>query len=219
MEVTNAQIEAGQAVYTRRTLRVYDIVVHGISNRYIWKCPTSLLTDQYNAQVSGNHLDVGVGTGYFLDRCKFPIENPRVALMDLNASTLAFASQRVARHSPATFQRNVLEPIAFDAKGFDSIGINYLLHCLPGSIDNKAIVFDHLKALANPGAVIFGSTLLHGGVTRNWMAQRLMAVYNRKGIFCNTEDDLAGLEHALASRFSEYSLEVHGCAALFSGRV
>ncbi len=27
---------------------------------------------------------------------------------------------------------------------FDSIGLNFLLHCLPGTLREKAIVFDHL---------------------------------------------------------------------------
>ena len=42
--------------------------------------------------------------------------------------------------------------------------LNYVLHCLPGTIRTKAIALSHLKALTNPGAVIFGATLLHDGV-------------------------------------------------------
>ncbi|WP_205755094.1 class I SAM-dependent methyltransferase [Azotobacter chroococcum] len=128
--------------------------------------------------------------------------------MDLNPDTLAFAAQRIARHAPKTCRRNVLEPIAFSGEGFDSVGVNYLLHCLPGSLAEKAVVFDHLKALMNPGAVIFGSALARG----------LMAAYNRKGIFSNREDDLETLQHEPGQRFREVSVEVLGCAALFSGR-
>ncbi len=40
MNITREQIEAGQAVYTKRTLALYDMVVLGISNHFIWKCPT-----------------------------------------------------------------------------------------------------------------------------------------------------------------------------------
>ena len=100
---------------------------------------------------------------------------------------------------------------------FDSVGINYLLHCIPGSIESKAAAFDHLKALMNPNAVLFGSTLLQGGV-RHWVAKRLMAAYNKKGIFTNQNDDLDGLKRELSRRFREVSVEVVGCAALFSGR-
>ncbi|MET0532585.1 MAG: class I SAM-dependent methyltransferase [Steroidobacter sp.] len=219
MNVTAKQVEAGQAVYSKRTLEVYDLVVLGISNRFIWKCPTPGLEQHYHQHVSTNHLDVGVGSGYFLDRCRFPSATPRVALMDLNANALAYAAQRIARYKPETYRRNVLEPIAFEETRFDSVGINYLLHCVPGNIESKSVMFDHLKALMNPNAVLFGSTLLQGDVQRSWMARRLMALYNKKGIFANEHDDLAGLEQALKRRFRDVSVRVVGCGALFSGRV
>lgn len=218
MNVSTEQVEAGQAVYSKGTLAVYDWVVLGISNRFIWKCPTSNLEAHYNKYLSANHLDVGVGTGYFLDRCRFP-PTPRVALMDLNPEALAFTARRIARYKPESYRRNVLEPIAIDAGRFDSVGVNYLLHCIPGSIESKAVAFDHLTTLMNPGAVLFGSTLLQGGVHRSGMAKRLMDVYNKKGIFANQQDDLEGLERALRSRFRDVSVQVIGCCALFSGRV
>jgi 2-polyprenyl-3-methyl-5-hydroxy-6-metoxy-1,4-benzoquinol methylase len=218
MSITPEQVEAGQSIYTKRTLLAYDLVVLGVSNRLIWQCPTQQLVSHYNRYVTANHLDVGVGTGYFLERCQFPSLTPRVALMDLNTNTLEFASQRLIRYKPELYRRNVLEPITLNGKKFDSIGINYLLHCVPGSIESKSVAFDHLKAVMTPNAVIFGSTLLHRGVPRNWLAERLMDVYNTKRIFSNQDDDLEGLERSLSQRFRDVSVEVIGCAALFSGR-
>ena len=212
------QARAGQAVYTRRTLALYDCVVLGISNRLIWKCPTPRLEAHFQRHLSANHLDVGVGSGYFLDRCRFPTAQPRVALMDLNPASLAHAAQRIARYRPETWRGNVLEPIDFAGAAFDSVSINYLLHCLPGSIADKAVVFDHLKPLMRPQARLFGATLLHGGVPRSPAARGLMALYNRQGIFANRNDDLAGLRRELQRRFREVELQVVGCAALFSAR-
>lgn len=219
MSVSPEQVAAGQAVYTKRMLGIYDLLVLGLSNRLIWRCPTQRLLEHYNKHVTANHLDVGVGTGYFLDHCRFPSSTPRVALMDLNQNALDFASHRIARYKPEIWIRNVLEPISIDAAAFNSIGINYLLHCLPGTIESKAVSFDHLKALMNPDAVFFGSTLLQGGVARNWRAKRLMDFYNKKGIFSNENDDMDGLQRALDERFRSVSTEIVGCAALFSGRV
>ncbi len=219
MSFTAEQVAAGQAVYTKRTLGVYDFVVLGVTNRFLWKCPTQRLVEHYNNHVSANHLDVGVGTGYFLDHCRFPSETPRIALLDLNKNALDFASQRIARYKPETYLRNVLKPISIEAAKFDSVGINYLLHCIPGSIESKAVAVDHLKALMNPNAVLFGSTLLRGSVPRNWFAKRLMDIYNKKGIFSNQHDSLDGLKRALGRRLRDVSVEVVGCAALFSGRV
>ena len=101
----------------------------------------------------------------------------------------------------------------------DSVGINYLLHCLPGTLKTKAILFDYLKAVMNPNAVLFGSTILQGDVPRNWFAKRLMAVYNKKGIFSNQDDNLEDLKSALNQRFTDVSVNVIGCVALFSCRV
>jgi 2-polyprenyl-3-methyl-5-hydroxy-6-metoxy-1,4-benzoquinol methylase len=218
MGVSAEQVAAGQAIYTKRMLGAYDLLVLGLSNSLIWKCPTQRLVEHYNRHVTAYHLDVGVGTGYFLDHCKFPLPMPRVALMDLNRNSLDVAAQRIARYKAETYLRNVLEPISMDAPKFDSVGINYLLHCLPGSIESKSVGFDHLKKLMNPGAVIFGSTLLQGGVARNWLAKRLMDFYNGKEIFSNENDDLDGLKRALGQRFRSVSVEIVGCAALFSGR-
>lgn len=218
MPIKPEQVEAGQSIYTKQTLTAYDFIVLGVSNPLIWQCPTQRLVEHYNKHLSANHLDVGVGTAYFLEQCQFPTSAPRLALMDLNSNALEFAAQRIARYHPETYRKNVLDPIALDAEAFDSVGINYLLHCLPGSIESKSIVFEHLKALMNPNAVIFGSTLLQGGVQRNWFAKRLMETYNKKGIFSNQQDNLEGLQRSLNQQFRDVSVEVIGCVALFSGR-
>jgi len=219
MTSTDEQVEAGQAVYTKRLLRVYDPLVLGISSRYVWRCPSARIQSLYRRHVSCSHLDVGVGTGYFLDRCRFPSDRPRVALMDLNPTALEYAASRISRYRPEIYRQNVLEPIRVEIPKFDSVGINYLLHCLPGPIREKAVALDHLKTLMNPGAVLFGSTILQGGVSRGWAARRLMGLYNRKGIFSNTEDDLDGLWEVLRQRFDQVSVDVIGSVALFSGRV
>jgi len=215
--ITQEQVQAGQAVYTKSMLKVYDLFVLGFSNRLIWRCPSRHILALYNRSVTSNHLDVGVGTGFFLDRCRFPTDRPRVGLMDLNPGCLEATSKRIARYRPEIYRANVLEPIPFDNSKFDSIGLNYLLHCLPGTIQTKALVFQHLKSLLNPGGVMFGATLLHGGVRRNAAARKLMAFYNSKGIFTNHQDDLDGLREVLSFHLTAVQVEVVGCAALFSG--
>jgi hypothetical protein len=73
--------------------------------------------------------------------------------------------------------------------------------------------------MMNPNAIIFESTLLQGNIHRNWLAKRLIGVYNSKGIFSNQDDDLEGLERSLNNRFRDVLIQVVGCVALFSGRV
>lgn len=218
MSPTQEQVHAGQAAYTDLTLMAYDFVVLGLSNPLLWKCPTEVLRAHYEKYVSNNHLEVGVGTGYFPDKCQFPSDSPRIALMDLNLSTLNHASKRIARYRPEHYQQNILEPIPPSIAKFDSVCMNYLLHCVPGAISEKAVAFDHVKAIMNPGAVVFGATILQGGVSRNWGARQLMKLYNKKGIFSNEMDTLDALETALNDRFDRTSIRVEGCVALFSAR-
>lgn len=213
------QANAGQAVYSKNTLSFYDFIVLGISNRFLWRCPTEQLLSHYNHHVTSNHLDVGVGTGYFLDHCKFPNSSPRLALMDMNQNSLAYTSHRVARYQPESLQQNVLLPIETEIKKFDSIAINYLLHCLPGTITSKAVVFKHLKPLMNPGATLFGSTIVQGNAPRNRCAQQLMNLYNRKGIFSNQQDCLEDLRSELNQTFALVEIKMMGCVALFSAQL
>jgi hypothetical protein len=215
---TPEEVAAGQAIYTPKLLSNYDLLVLGLSNRFIWRCPTPRQLAHYDRHVSANHLDVGVGTGYFLDRCMFPETAPRVALMDMNANSLDFAARRIARYEPETYERNVLAEIPFEGERFDSVGLNYLLHCLPGDMSAKARCFDFLEPLMKPGAVIFGTTLLQDGVERSAAARALMSFYNSKGVFSNTRDSLGALALELEKRFSDVSIEVVGCGALFSAR-
>lgn len=213
-----AAVQAGQAVYSDRVLKIYDLIVHGISNHLLWRCPTGSLTALYNRHASDQHLDVGVGSGYFLDRARFPSAQPDITLLDLNPSCLAFAAKRIQRYQPRTLQADVFQELP-EIGPFRSIGLMYLLHCLPGAIPEKAIVFDRLAARAEPGARLFGATLLQGDAPRSWGARRLMATYNRRGVFSNEADSLPDLEAALTRRFTEVEIEQRGCAALFSARV
>ena len=218
MTVTAEQVHAGQAVYSKLLLSIYDLCVLGFSNRFIWRCPTPQLLAHYDAHASSNHLDVGVGTGYLLDHCQFPSPTPRVALMDLNANTLQYTAKRIGRYEPETYTRKILEPIVNQPASFDSVGVNYLLHCLPGTMREKSIAFDHLRPLMNPRAVIFGSTLLQGGVERSIPAKRLMALYNDKGVSSNSQDDLDTLTQEPGARFDAVGRRTVGCCALFAGR-
>jgi hypothetical protein len=86
---TAEEIAAGHAFYTRRSLAVYDVAILGFFSRLAWRCPADRIVAHYNQHVSANHLDIGVGTGYFLDHCAFPGETPRMALLDPNVHCLA----------------------------------------------------------------------------------------------------------------------------------
>jgi SAM-dependent methyltransferase len=209
---------AGAAVYSRFVLSVYDLEVLGLELPFVFKCPARRILDLYDEHVSGAHLDVGVGTGYFLDRCRFPVEHPAVHLLDLNPNSLRATAARIRRYAPVTHRWNVLEPIREDLPPFGSIAATNLLHCLPGSMSSKAIVFENLKPFLREGGVLFGATVLGRGVDAGTLYRLANRAYNKRAIFCNLEDDAAGLEAALKRHFTTASVRVVGSVALFVGR-
>jgi len=207
----------GAAAYTPATLALYDLLVLGSSSSLVWNCPSALILDLYDQHVSAKHLDVGVGTGYFMDRCRFPA-SPTIALLDLNPNSLEKAAGRLRRYAPTCHLGDVLKPIDIGSSGFGSIGLNYLLHCLPGDLKGKSIVFQNLRPLLKDGGMLFGSTILGRGVKHNFLARRLMRAYNASGIFSNRFDSPEDLEAGLRGHFNQCTIRVQGCVALFSAK-
>ncbi|MEM1443240.1 MAG: class I SAM-dependent methyltransferase [Verrucomicrobiota bacterium] len=218
MEAELTDVEKGYAVYTRRNLAFYDWWVLGVSNKLIWRCPTEEILELYRNHLSDNHLEVGVGTGYFLEKT-LPEGKPRIALLDINRDCLEVAKRRIEDYRPEVHQENVLEPIVIHGAGYDSIAINYLLHCLPGTLDTKAgKVMDHLVPYLHDKGTLFGSTILGADIKKPLLASLLMKNYNKKGIFSNTEDSLGAVMEALSTRFKTFNVEVRGCVLLFWGK-
>jgi hypothetical protein len=209
----------GAAIYSPFILSLYDVAVHGVSNALAWRCPTSDLVALYDANVSARHMDIGVGTGLFLDRCRFPVPDPAIALVDLNHNTLRFASDRIRRYRPRTHVANVLEPFAIEGgEKFDSIGMTYLLHCLPGDLRSKAVTFRHIRPMLADGGVVFGATILGEGVPKNRFARALLAAYNKRGVFSNREDSEERLREVLEEHFERVAITVRGMVAIFTAR-
>jgi len=215
----NQSSQAGAAVYSPLTLKLYDGWVLGISNRFAWQCPTrKVLQPFFNRHVGARHLDVGVGTGYYLANANLPAST-QVTLLDLNPSSLEAARQRLGRPDTRVVQHDVFQPLSDEQVAvYDSISLFYLLHCLPGTMADKAVVFGNLKSRLADNGVLFGATILGDEANHNGFGNKLMAVYNKKGIFGNRNDTLAGLRGALAQHFADVSVEVVGKVALFSAR-
>jgi SAM-dependent methyltransferase len=213
-----SDVEKGAALYDAKTLRLYDLVVHGLSNPLAWRCPTKRLRQLYDDNVSARHLDVGVGSGYFLHRSRSLRPGARVSLLDLNPQALRYAEARIARFRPTLHVGNVLERVEIAEAPFDSIALMYLLHCVPGDLKTKARAFDHLGACLAERGVLFGATILGRGVKHTVPARALLKLYNSRGIFGNAADSKEDLEQALAARFREHRVEIQGCVALFVAR-
>lgn len=213
-DARGAAISRAHAIYTPFMLSVYDVLVHGLSNRFAWRCPTRRLLDLYRAHLSADHLEAGVGTGFFVDHARRAAFD-RLILLDINRHCLDRAGSRLARFNPVLRQVNLLDPIEIDLAPFASVGLTYVLHCLPGSMSEKLVAVDHLRPLMGDDAVLFGATILGRGRAPNRAARALLDLYNAKGVFNNREDDLASLSEGLRERFPKVEVETQGLVALF----
>lgn len=216
MNIVQNPMHTGAAFFNKPVLMLYDFFVWGLISPYLLNCPADDIIALYNNHVSGNHLDIGVGTGYHLNRCRFPSGSPRLGLMDLNPSPLETAGRILSRYSPETYVSNVLEPVEINVKPFDSIGITYLLHCLPGTMKTKSVIFENLKKLLGPEGTLFGATVLPlksmTSIGKLWIA-----ILNRLQIFTNKKDSVEDLTSALSASFTKSHVEIVGSVALFWG--
>jgi SAM-dependent methyltransferase len=209
---------AGQAIYTRGSLAAYDAIVYGFNCPVLWRCPKSRLVEHYDANLSARHLDIGVGTGALLDAARFPVADPEITLMDLNPNSLAAAAARIERYAPRTHQANVLEDWRLEPGAHGSVAMTHLLHCLPGSMAEKGVAFEHARRALAPGGTLFGVTILGKGVPISPLARAVVGLSNQRGILHNHDDGPAGLDAALGAVFPDREVRLHGTCALFVAR-
>ena len=212
---SQSDINAGQKIYNPWTLKLYNFVVLWFSNNWAWRCPRQRQLQHYQQYISNNHLDVGVGTGYYLDRVTFKT-TPNLSLMDLNPDCLQYCQDLLDRYKPSIYQHDIFQPLDNINNTFDSIGLNYVLHCVPGTMEHKKTIIENLAKKLSPNGVLFGSTILGEGVTHNAIGKKLMGIYNKKQFFSNQNDSEEQLKKILREYFKEVHVEIIGAVALFS---
>jgi len=202
--------------YAPRVLDWYDPFVHGFSNHFAWRCPTARISSLYRAHVSSRHLDVGVGTGYFLDNAGIDERIDHLSLIDLNPECLSRTAERLRRFRPTRLHQDVRAPFQLGGSSFTSVSMTYLLHCVPGDMADKGIVFRNVSEVMRPGATLFGATILGHGAPKSAIGRLLMSTYLRLGIFSNASDDEASLRAAVEQGgFSQIDVWTEGCVGLF----
>ena len=204
----------GQSEYTPFFLRIYDPLILGVFTRFIWRCPTSQLVEGYRRDIRSGHLDVGPGTGYFLERAGLPVDSP-VTLLDPNRHVLEHAARRLRRLDITTVEADVCKPLPI-AGPFASAAMNGVIHCLPGPLSRKAAAVANVAAVLAPTGVFFGSSILGTSERHTRLARSVLDRNNRKGIFDNLGDTEEGLRAILAASFDQVDFETIGSMAIFA---
>jgi SAM-dependent methyltransferase len=211
------EVRKGTAFYSPWGLFIYNVYVLRFNNRWLWRCSRWKMLRHYDANVSSNHLDIGPGTGWYLQHAKFPTANPKITVLDLNPNSLRMAGDRLGKYSPTLINSDIFSPIPVTQK-FDSIAANFVFHCLPGNWATKSLAMKNVAAVLAPEGVFFGATILGEGVRHNFLGRRTMKRFNKTGVFHNTTDDLVGLKRALDAHFGTTTVDITGTVALFTGR-
>jgi SAM-dependent methyltransferase len=205
---------AGQHFYTPWFLKMYDPLVLGFFAHVVWRCPTARQVQHYRRNLRRRHLDVGPGTGYFLAHAASP-GDASLVLMDPNPNALAHCSQRLRCLNPSLLQADVCQPLPIRER-FESVALNYVLHCLPGPMLRRADAIRNLAAHLDADGVLFGATVLGAPELHTWYSRAALRENNRRGIFDNLTDTEADLREILSDSFDVVHTEVVGSVAVFS---
>ena len=207
-----------KSVYSRRMLRVYDTLVYRFNMPFLWRCSVGKLNELYAGHLASNHLEVGVGTGYLLDRAQFPAPDPKITLMDLSADPLEFTASRLTRYSPQTHQADAMSAWELPSQAFESVAMSNVLHCAPGTLQDKAVAFEEARKVLAPGGVLFGSTVLGMDAEHTRRSRVAIKKLNERGVFSNLDDRLEDLDTGLDNAFDSHQIEVQGVVAIFVAR-
>jgi SAM-dependent methyltransferase len=204
----------GQAGYTRFLLAIYDPWVIGFMTRAVWRCPVPPVVDRYRRHLGRRHLDVGPGTGYFIEKAA-PPAGTEVTLLDPNPNVLARSSHRLAALHPITVEADVMKPLPVDGP-FDSAALSFVVHCLRGPQPNRAVAIGNVANVLTPDGVLFGSTVLGIAERHTPQARAVLRAFNWHGDFDNLGDTLDGLREILDESFEAVEIDVVGSAAHFT---
>ena len=204
----------GQAGYNRFMLAIYDPFVLGFMTRAVWKSPMSDVVERYRTHMGRRHLDVGPGTGYFIEKAS-PPPGTAITLVDANPKVLAHSSRRLTAMSPTTVEADVMNPLPIDDR-FDSAALNFVLHCVPGPQSHKAVAVRNVAAVLEPHGVLFGGTVLGLTERHTRPARAVLRAFNRQGAFDNRGDTAEGLRAILEESFEDVTIDVVGSTALFT---
>lgn len=203
----------GQRGYNRFLLAIYDPWVLGFMARAVWRSPIPPAVARYRRLLGRRHLDVGPGTGYFLDKAG-PPAGTEITLLDPNPNVLAKASRRLAAMNPVSIEADVMKPLPVEGR-FDSAALSYVLHCLRGPQEHKAVAIRHIADVLEPNGVLFGGTVLGLGERHTPPARAVLRAFNWAGDFDNLGDTAEGLRRILEASFETVEVDVVGSTANF----
>ena len=216
MDDADERAKRGWRDYTPFLLRIYDPIVLGVVARVVWRIPTKAMLNSFRELIGPTHLEVGPGTGWFLERSG-RLASTSLTILDPNPNVLRHVTERLRDVPITAVEADVLKPLPVDGP-FASAGLNAVLHCLPGPPEYKEAALRNIAAVLAPDGVLFGATVLGRSGEHTWLARRVLTVFNRQGGFDNLDDSAAWLKAALERSFEKVEVSEVGSLAIFVAR-
>ena len=204
-----------------------------IANDLIWGVSTDHIQKQYQNYMSDIHLDIGVGSGYFLKRTTTTAHSSEgqlhrtITLVDVNPRYLKECKASLESYTTKV-NCHAISIMGPGMQGFlprnhfESVGISLLFHHLPNTEKrSKWKALDNIIPLVKDDGVVFGSTIISGTDRQHkhrFLAKVLLVFNNAIGVFSNREDSLGTILANLNKRFLHVQYKVEGSVLLFEAR-
>ncbi len=192
----------------------YDYLVNNINCSFVWKCNQQNILSNYS-NITDRHMEIGPGTGYFLKDKSFNT----LQLIDINNEILTNASQNLRDNCSQikTYKHDIFTSSLPQLSKCNSIGITYVLHCIPGKIENN---LDNLiQNIPFNNYNIYGASVIRDPSDKNMLAELELFWLNKLGIFNNNDDTYLGLYEFLENSGFKYSLKLEGHVVIFNIKV
>ncbi|KAI1331638.1 methyltransferase domain-containing protein [Xylariaceae sp. FL0255] len=208
---------------------LYEVGVLGINFGLVWGCSArNAMLPLFASNMSGRHLDCGVGTGYFLANALKDAEPSQrntinITLLDLDPICLNMATKAIHDRTPQAhvecYVADIRSPIPapLEESIFDSISMFNLFQCVPGGRGKFNAIRVYKTLLSNDG-VLTGCTILGAKHATGWFAPMYLRFYNHLGILSNLEDTEDDVVAVLKAEFEEVETWVKGMVLLFRAK-
>ena len=199
-----------------KNIQRYDRYVNEINCEKVWKCSQKHIIDNYRKNIDEKHLEIGPGTGYFLKKENLGVDFNKLTLVDVNTEILDYSKNNLQCECSDidVVSHNLFTCKIPEGVDFNSVGINYVLHCVPGNLQTK---LDNLICnLGDNKYNLFGASVICDPLHMNVIAEYELIFLNAFGIFHNNNDTYEELDQYLNKTGLNFTLEKQGYVAIFN---
>lgn len=197
-------------------IKFYDFLVNDINCNYVWRCNKSNIFNLYKNNIKLNHLEIGPGSGYFLMQ-NYNLKIRNLYLMDINQPILNESKNNLkSKYSNIQVINHDIFKKPIKIENLESVGINYVLHCVPGNLEYK---FENLLKNLPINVNIFGATVINNSDKQTYLSKTELYFLNNRGIFNNHQDYSEDFLNFMINQKLNFTHQIVGNVLIFEIKV